>query len=623
MKIMKKFTLKLAFALSLFGISQANAQLNQDVFGYKYLTNKDSAGPSFKWVDISQIDGAVTVTGLGDDNGVGPFNMGFPFKFYFGTYSDLALGVNGWMSFSKGTVLSPTFPAIPTAGGKANNFVAPFLADLNFAGEGNPGNLYYWSNKKDTFIVTYDKVPFWVNPNNNPDEYGTKTSTFQVIFSNVDSSITLNYLSVADSNQTASGFQAGMENISGQIGLKCLSDLPKDSTAIKFYYPEVVTAVVNDAAVNWNENEDNGGFFVVKGTNKLDFKTNIINVGNVDAGPITITGKVRKGTGLLSPVGSASISSLAKNTDSTVTIVSSFSPTAEAAYTFEGSISSTGDQFTGNNKNSIEFNVVSLDKSAYRLTYTDMDKVGDGVFGLSGSNTGSAVLIVPPIYPAIVTKAEFYPSTSSSPDPGPVPNGFRFYIYANNGENGSPGALLYSDTVLEEDAINVSLNTIALKSPLEITSGGVYLFFFPDSNIVSIQTDGAGPYSFRTFEAIGGQVSPYRGGDASDFKMGLVMKGNAVGVDVNANSSMADLSQNAPNPAKLLTNIQYSIPSSAKVEFIITNMLGKVVNSIELGTVAAGKHQVQVNTSNLSSGLYFYSMIVNGETITRKMIVNN
>jgi len=624
---MKKFTLLFAFAFTIFATTKVSAQVtNFDSFGYKFLTNKDSAGPSFEWVDItdtSTLRKGIKVTGLGDDNGVGPFNMGFNFQYYLASYNEITLGVNGWLSFAKGTVLAPTFPEIPTPGGKANNYIAPFMADLNFAGEGNPGNLYYWTNNVDSFVVTYDRVPYWVQESTHGGkQYGVGTNSFQVVFKGSDSSITLNYLAVADSNETASGFKAGIENVSGQIGLKCLdTDLPSDGTAIKFYYPATVTGVYKDVTVNWNQNEENAGFFVQKGTDTVSFITNIGNIGNTDMNLIQATAKVRKGTS--TTIGTNSINVLTAGSDSTISI-GKYVPKAEGAYTFEVSITAAGDGFAGNNKASSEFNVVDVAKKDFRLAYTNMDEAGGGVFGLSGSNTGSAILIVPPVYPFKITAAEFMAQEAQNTTAGsPLPGGFSFEIHDNSGPNGTPGNVLYNGTVPESETANIQLMTIALDSTITVNQGGVYLFFYANDNTVSIQTDINPPFSFRTFEAIGGQVSPYRNGDANDFKMGFVAKGTGIGMENTIENNKSILSQNTPNPANLNTNVNFKIAESGNVNFVISDVMGKVVNTIELGRMTAGNHNVKFNTSDLNSGIYFYSMNVNGNVITKKMIVNN
>ncbi len=82
------------------------------------------------------------------------------------------------------------------------------------------------------------------------------------------------------------------------------------------------------------------------------------------------------------------------------------------------------------------------------------------------------------------------------------------------------------------------------------------------------------------------------------------------------------LSQNYPNPFNPNTTIQYSIPESGNVELKVFDVLGREVKTLINGNVEAGNHSVNFNASNLSSGVYFYSIKYAGKnTITKKMLL--
>lgn len=627
---MKKFTLALTLGLCVFSFFKVSAQSAPDQFGYTYKTDTSLISPpEFSWIDISNPNGShpgIQVTNLGDDNGTALFPMGFNFQYYFGSYENIALGVNGWISFNKGTVLSPTFPTVPTAGGKANNFIAPFLSDLNFAGDGNPGKMYYFSNNKDTFIVSYENVPFWVDARtHNGKQYGTGTSTFQVILSAVDSSITINYLKTADSIETSSGLQCGMENVSGQIGFLVFADAsPKDSTVVRIYYPKVVTAVVKDVATNWNGNPDNSGFFIPKSSDPIELRTNVLNVGNVDMPNLTITGSMKKGSST-KPVGSATISLLKAGQDSTITFTG-YTPNTVGVYSFVSTVTaSPKDAFSGNNTLSSEVHIVDINKDNIELSYASMAAVGDGNFGLSGQNTGSGILVFPPFYPAIITQAQFIPHDANAnvQQGDPLSGGYKYLIMAADSATGAPGNILYQDTIPSGPNQADVLNTHTLKTPVTISKGGFFLFFYPDTASVSIATESTPPYSFRTYEAIAGTISPWRQGDAGDFQMAVIVENpNKVGVSaVEANKNT--VSQNRPNPVNTdFTLVDFNLAKSSVVEFVISDILGQEVERINMNA-AEGMHQLKINTARYTNGVYFYTMnINNASSITKKMVVN-
>lgn len=79
------------------------------------------------------------------------------------------------------------------------------------------------------------------------------------------------------------------------------------------------------------------------------------------------------------------------------------------------------------------------------------------------------------------------------------------------------------------------------------------------------------------------------------------------------------LSQNYPNPFNPVTTIEYSLPENNFVAVKVYNVLGKLVNTLVNEEQSAGTHKVSFDATNLSSGMYIYSITVNGKTISRKM----
>ncbi len=82
-----------------------------------------------------------------------------------------------------------------------------------------------------------------------------------------------------------------------------------------------------------------------------------------------------------------------------------------------------------------------------------------------------------------------------------------------------------------------------------------------------------------------------------------------------------ELTQNYPNPFNPSTKISFSIPHGARVSVKVYNSLGQEVADIVNSSFSAGIHTVNFDASNLSSGLYFYSMQSAGFAKTLKMIL--
>lgn len=81
------------------------------------------------------------------------------------------------------------------------------------------------------------------------------------------------------------------------------------------------------------------------------------------------------------------------------------------------------------------------------------------------------------------------------------------------------------------------------------------------------------------------------------------------------------LNQNYPNPFNPSTNISFSIPRTGSVKAEVFDMLGRKVATLVDGNLTAGTHQFRFDGSNLSSGIYFYSINFEGKQQLRKMML--
>jgi len=79
------------------------------------------------------------------------------------------------------------------------------------------------------------------------------------------------------------------------------------------------------------------------------------------------------------------------------------------------------------------------------------------------------------------------------------------------------------------------------------------------------------------------------------------------------------LLQNYPNPFNPSTTIKYSLNSETEVKIEITDTLGQRIKLLFDGMKSAGTHYIQFDASNLPSGVYIYSLTVNGKTLSKKM----
>ncbi len=99
--------------------------------------------------------------------------------------------------------------------------------------------------------------------------------------------------------------------------------------------------------------------------------------------------------------------------------------------------------------------------------------------------------------------------------------------------------------------------------------------------------------------------------------------GELVGVNPVSNNipESFTLSQNYPNPFNPQTTINYSIRQSGKVKLSVSDIAGRELAVLVDDTQVAGEYRVIFNGSELSSGIYFYSLTVPGFVSTKKMIL--
>ena len=94
---------------------------------------------------------------------------------------------------------------------------------------------------------------------------------------------------------------------------------------------------------------------------------------------------------------------------------------------------------------------------------------------------------------------------------------------------------------------------------------------------------------------------------------------NRTRVDLGNTQSIV-LNQNSPNPFKERTTIGYVVPDNIeKAHIFIFDLNGQIMKKVEL---PSGEGVLEVFASDLSSGMYSYSLVIDGNVVdTKKMTV--
>jgi hypothetical protein len=93
---------------------------------------------------------------------------------------------------------------------------------------------------------------------------------------------------------------------------------------------------------------------------------------------------------------------------------------------------------------------------------------------------------------------------------------------------------------------------------------------------------------------------------------------------VNA-SKIADqyaLFQNSPNPFSQTTKIRYFLPKDGFVKLTVSDLDGREVETLVNTAQSKGIHEVTLNAVYYPSGMYFYTLVTESHSKTRKMIVD-
>jgi tetratricopeptide (TPR) repeat protein len=81
------------------------------------------------------------------------------------------------------------------------------------------------------------------------------------------------------------------------------------------------------------------------------------------------------------------------------------------------------------------------------------------------------------------------------------------------------------------------------------------------------------------------------------------------------------LHQNYPNPFNPVTQIRFDLANAADVKLSVYNISGQLVSQLANGTMNVGVHAVDFDGSKLNSGIYYYTLEVDGTAMTKKMVL--
>jgi len=76
-----------------------------------------------------------------------------------------------------------------------------------------------------------------------------------------------------------------------------------------------------------------------------------------------------------------------------------------------------------------------------------------------------------------------------------------------------------------------------------------------------------------------------------------------------------------PNPTNGTSKVQFRLDRASDVTFEVRDIAGKIVYSLDMGTQAPGYNSIAIDASSFAAGAYTYTMTVNGERATDRLMV--
>ena len=81
------------------------------------------------------------------------------------------------------------------------------------------------------------------------------------------------------------------------------------------------------------------------------------------------------------------------------------------------------------------------------------------------------------------------------------------------------------------------------------------------------------------------------------------------------------LSQNYPNPFNPITKIKFNVSKLSSVKIVVYDVIGREVQTLVNETLKPGTYETSFEGSLLNSGVYFYRLITNSFSETRRMLL--
>jgi hypothetical protein len=194
------------------------------------------------------------------------------------------------------------------------------------------------------------------------------------------------------------------------------------------------------------------------------------------------------------------------------------------------------------------------------------------------------------------------------------PNSYTLrHLFGRDGVISGDTILWHNDTLVDITGDWIQYNFAECYYPsASPTSDNAYTYYL-------FQKDDYGGSYVKGLNISGynGQTSP----DDNSLTLIKWQKPIWTGVNEKTEKPTFSISQNYPNPVSGMTTVKVYIQNPGDLSLKVTNLTGQTLMTMEKTNVLAGLQVFNIDASQLTSGIYFYTVKQGDKSITKKMIV--
>lgn len=219
------FLLCVVFTVDIAHAAPASHIGGPDNFGYTFSDSGEDDGPAYRWEEITTT--GTLITGWSNLTGgfAGPIPIGFDFKFYGATYTELYVGTDGYVSFGQGYNYVPHYT--PPDDSEPNNAIFSLNYDTILLDYGIASAVYYQTfHNPNRLVIEYVNLYEW--DDSNPQ------TVQMILYANGD--ILMQYKQLPADLGYNYNYLPGIENVTGRDGLAYHQSL-RSGLAVLYRYP--------------------------------------------------------------------------------------------------------------------------------------------------------------------------------------------------------------------------------------------------------------------------------------------------------------------------------------------------------------------------------------------------